>query len=161
MGKLLFYHTVGFSGWVLCVGRYRDRGAWQGRKWGLVKSVAEGWLYIAQIKEPTSPVAPSPDTYQSLCFCDLIFTAHRPLYGQKKRKSSREELPYLPNNLAKKASISHLRPNLAFPQRIHSLSVCQGLQLVLGQITRLIPHLFLSSGCSVKLPSFPHLSREE
>lgn len=83
VGKLLFYHTVGFSG---CVGRYRGRGGWQGRELGLVKSVAEGWLYLAQIKKPTSPVAPSPDTNQSLCYCDLIFTAHRPLYGQKKKQ---------------------------------------------------------------------------
>lgn len=37
---------------------------------------------------------------------------------------------YLHNNLAQKASISYLRPSLAFPQRAHSLSVCQSLQPV-------------------------------
>lgn len=119
--RLLFNHTVGFSGWALRAGRCRGRGGWQGRKLGLVKSVPQGWLYLAQIKKPTSPVAPS----QSLCYHNLIFTAYEPLYGQKnpqqKTKSSGEEFPYLPNNLAQKASISHLRPNLAFPQRIRSL----------------------------------------
>lgn len=122
--RLLFGRTVGFSGWALHVGRYQGRGGWQGRKLGLVKSVPQGWLYLAQIKKPTSPVAPSPGTYQSLCYHDLIFTAYRPLYGKKKKKgkSSGEELPYLPSNLAQKVSISYLRPNLAFPQRICSLS---------------------------------------
>lgn len=83
--RLLFGHTVGFSGWALRVGRYQGRGGWQGRKLGLVKSVPQGWLYLAQIKKPISPVAPSPGTYQSLCYHDLIFTAYRPLYGQKKK----------------------------------------------------------------------------
>lgn len=53
---------------------------------------------------------------------------------------------YLHNNLAQKASIAYLRPNLAFPQRTHSFSVCQGLQPVCGQITTLIPVFFLSFG---------------
>lgn len=57
--RLLFDHTVGFSGWALCVGRCQGRGGWQGKKFGLVKSVPQSWLYLAQIKKPTSPVAPS------------------------------------------------------------------------------------------------------
>lgn len=85
--RLLFDRRVGFSGWALCVGRYWGRGDWQGRKVGLVKSVPQGWLYLAEIKKPRSLVAPSPNSpYQSLCYHDLIFTAYRPLYGQKKEQ---------------------------------------------------------------------------
>lgn len=79
---------------------------------------------------------------------------------KKKSKSSGEELPYLPNNLAQKARISHLRPSLAFPQKILSLSVCQGLQLVCGQIAKFLtfdsspfPLLWLFCEAS-QLPSF-------
>jgi len=91
-----------------------------GRTLGLSKPFAVVWLYLAQIKKSTSPMARSPATYRLLCHLDLIFTAHRPLYGQKKQEWG-GMAPYLTNNLAQKTSVSHLRPNLAFPQRARSL----------------------------------------
>lgn len=43
---------------------------------------------------------------------------------KKKQKEWGGMAPYLPNNLAQKASVSHLRLNLVFSQRACSLSVC-------------------------------------
>lgn len=68
--------------------------------------------------------------------------------------------PYLPNNLTQKARVSHLRPNLAFPQRAHSLSLAR-FAASLGADHQMNPSPFhlLWSVCEASWLS--HVSREE